>query len=76
MSDINGYSEYYLLYPLISFHLIFSFRLRIRVKGLQHVIDSQGTKIASLLTEREMASLGHADESTGQGTLVSTHINR
>ncbi|XP_064385434.1 kinesin-like protein KIF21A [Halichondria panicea] len=46
-------------------------KLRIRVKGSQQVIDSQGTKIASLLTEREMTSLGRADESTGQ--VVGSH---
>ncbi len=44
------------------------------MKGLQQVIDSQGTKIASLLTEREMTALGHADESTGQGTSCDCHV--
>ena len=39
------------------------------MKGLQQVIDSQSTKIASLLTERELTALRHADESTGQGTV-------
>ncbi len=53
---------------------VLSHRLRIRVKGLQQVIDSQGTKIASLLTEREMTALGHADENTGQGTSLHGHV--
>ena len=44
------------------------------MKGLQQVIDSQSTKIASLLTERELAALGHADESTGQGRLCDCHV--
>lgn len=38
------------------------------------MIDSQGTKIASLLTEREMTSLGRADESTGQGKSCDYHV--
>ena len=49
-------------------------RLRIRVKGLQQVIDSQSTKIASLLTQRELTALRRADESTGQGTV--SHVTK
>ncbi len=50
------------------------YRLRIRVKALQQVIDTQSTKIASLMTQREMAAIGQQDESTGQGTVYNVHI--
>ena len=49
-------------------------RLRLRVKSLQQVIDSQAERMASLAADRELAALGHHDESTGQGEGVSVVI--
>ena len=37
------------------------------MKSLQQVIDTQCEKMASLAADRELAALGHHDESTGQG---------
>ena len=37
------------------------------MKSLQQVIDSQSERIAALAADRELAALGHHDESTGQG---------
>ena len=42
-------------------------RLRLRVKSLQEVIDSQAERIAAMATEKDLVALGHHDESTGQG---------
>ena len=38
-----------------------------RVKAMQQVIESQSSRIAALAAEKEVAALGHQDESTGQG---------
>ncbi len=75
-NNINRKELYDFYYTAITLTTRYNYlcRLRIRVKGLQQVIDSQGTKIASLLTEREMTALGHADESTGQGMSCECHV--
>ena len=38
-----------------------------RVKAMQQVIDTQSNRIAALAAEKELAAMGHQDESTGQG---------
>ena len=43
------------------------FRLRVRVKGLQQVVESQSKRLADLTVEKEAAVFAHQDESTGQG---------
>ena len=45
-----------------------------RIKAMQQVIESQSSRIAALAAEKEVAALGHQDESTGQGKqqLLST----
>ena len=52
---------------LSSFSFSLSPRLRLRVKSLQNVIDSQNERMASMAAVKELAALGHPDESTGQG---------
>lgn len=42
-------------------------RLRMRIKAMQQVVDSQASRIAALAAEKEVAALGHQDEYTGQG---------
>lgn len=43
-------------------------RLRMRIKTLQGLLDSQSERLASIQAERDMLSLGgQYDESTGQG---------
>ena len=37
------------------------------MKSLQQVIESQSERIAGMAADRELASLGRQDESTGQG---------
>ena len=44
-----------------------SARLRLRVKAMQQVIDSQAERLAVLSAQRDAAALGRHDESTGQG---------
>ena len=41
-----------------------------RIKAMQQVVESQSTRIAALAAEKEMAALGHQDESTGQGEYI------
>ena len=45
-------------------------RLRVRVKAMQQVIETQSDRIAAYMADREAAFLSHQDESTGQGTCV------
>lgn len=47
--------------------MILFLRLRIRVKAIQAVVESQSNRLASLTAQKEVAALGHQDESTGQG---------
>ncbi|KAL5491803.1 hypothetical protein EMCRGX_G017167 [Ephydatia muelleri] len=42
--------------------------LRLRVKAMQHTIDSQSERLAVLQAIQKAASISH-DESTGQGVL-------
>ncbi len=48
-------------------------RLRLRIKGIQQVVESQSTSIASLTAERDCLIMGHQDESTGQGKYLLSH---
>ncbi|CAI8031369.1 Kinesin-like protein KIF21B, partial [Geodia barretti] len=41
-------------------------KLRLRVKSLQQVIESQSERIAGMAADKELAALGRHDESTGQ----------
>ena len=43
------------------------YRLRLRVKAMQHVIETQSNRLAAFSAEKEAASLSRQDESTGQG---------
>ena len=54
--------------------LLIMCRLRLQIKAMQQVIDSQSKRLASLAAEREAAILGHQDESTGQGKKIQTCI--
>ncbi len=49
-------------------------RLRMRIKAMQQVVDSQASRIAALVAEKEVAALGHQDEYTGQGKANSVHV--
>ena len=49
--------------------ILLYFRLRIRVKAMQAVVESQSNRLASLTAEKEVATLGQQDESTGQGVV-------
>ena len=56
---------------------VFIFRLRIRVKALQAVVESQSNRLASLAAEKDIATLGRQDESTGQGSAhMFTYVHR
>ena len=37
------------------------------MKAIQAVVESQSNRLASLTAQKEVAALGHQDESTGQG---------
>lgn len=43
-----------------------------RIKAMQQVVESQSSRIAALAAEKEVAALGHQDESTGQGQQIYT----
>jgi hypothetical protein len=45
-----------------------------RIKAMQQVVDSQASRIAALVAEKEVAALGHQDEYTGQGKANSVHV--
>ena len=49
---------------------LFYCRLRLRVKAMQQVIQTQSDRIAADMADRVAASLNHQDESTGQGVCV------
>ena len=42
-------------------------RLRLRLKNMQSVMNSQNETIASLQAERDLMKIKYHDESTGQG---------
>lgn len=52
---------------LIVLYICFILRLRLRVKAMQQVIESQSNRLANLTAEKEAAKLDRHDESTGQG---------
>lgn len=41
-------------------------KLRVRVKAMQQVVESQSCRLANLIAEKEVSTFGHQDESTGQ----------
>lgn len=45
-------------------------RLRMRIKALQQVVESQSSRLATFVAEKDAATLGRQDESTGQGCSV------
>ena len=53
---------------------VYSCRLRMRIKAIQQVVDSQASRIATLAAEKEVAALGHQDEYTGQGKRTGGNI--
>ena len=48
------------------------FRLRLKIKTMQNLLDSQTQRLAALQSEKDMMALRHHDESTGQG-IVATY---
>lgn len=46
-------------------------RLRVRVKAMQQVIETQSNRLATFTAESEAASLCRQDESTGQGDTLT-----